>query len=121
MNAAVNSTLSKNHTVSITTTGRKTGQPRTIEIWFHRVDGRYYLSGLPGKRGWLANLLADPGFVIHFTESAGIGARARALPVTDPADRRRILTAIGRSSRLGDVDTLIAGSPLVEFVIDEQA
>jgi F420H(2)-dependent quinone reductase len=63
VNAAVEGALSKDRTISITTTGRKTRQPRTVEIWFHRVDGRYYLSGLPGRRDWLANLLADPGFV----------------------------------------------------------
>jgi deazaflavin-dependent oxidoreductase (nitroreductase family) len=113
------SALSRDRTVRITTTGRKTRQPRTVEIWFHRVGGRYYLSGLPGKRDWLANLLADPHFVFSFTESAIVRASARAWPVDDPADRRRILTAIGQSSRLGNVDALIVGSPLIEFVIDE--
>jgi predicted dinucleotide-binding enzyme len=44
VNTAVRSALSSDHTVSITTTGRKTRQPRTVEIWFHRVDGRYYLT-----------------------------------------------------------------------------
>ena len=27
----------------LTTTGRRSGQPREIEIWFTSRDGRYYL------------------------------------------------------------------------------
>ena len=26
-------------TIDITTTGRRSGQPRRVEVWFHRVDG----------------------------------------------------------------------------------
>jgi deazaflavin-dependent oxidoreductase (nitroreductase family) len=70
VNTSVQTALDGDRTVSITTTGRKTGQPRTAEIWFHRVGGCYYLSGLPGRRGWLANLLAEPGFTVHFREPA---------------------------------------------------
>jgi hypothetical protein len=42
--------------VDITTTGRRTGLPRRIEIWFQRVNGRYYLSTLPGTHveDWIA-------------------------------------------------------------------
>jgi hypothetical protein len=32
-------------TVEITTTGRRTGQPRRIETWRYRADGRYWLTG----------------------------------------------------------------------------
>jgi F420H(2)-dependent quinone reductase len=42
--------------IDITTTGRKTGEPRRIEIWFHRLDGRYFITGAPGRpRDWYAN------------------------------------------------------------------
>ncbi len=44
-----------------TTTGRRTGRPREIEIWFTRRDGRYYLVAEHGERaGWVLNLRADP-------------------------------------------------------------
>ncbi|PYM65072.1 MAG: hypothetical protein DMD79_05420 [Candidatus Rokuibacteriota bacterium] len=44
----------------LTTTGRRTGQPREIEIWFTRHGGRYYLVAETGERAqWIRNLRAD--------------------------------------------------------------
>ena len=44
----------------LTTTGRRSGRPRQIEIWFTRHDGRYYLVAEHGRRAhWVQNLLAD--------------------------------------------------------------
>ena len=52
--------------IDITTKGRKTGQPHRIEIVFHNVGGRLYVSGMPGfKRSYIANLTADPHFTFH--------------------------------------------------------
>jgi hypothetical protein len=47
-------------TVDITTTGRRSGTPQRIETWFYRADDVVYLSGMPGRRGWVANLRAHP-------------------------------------------------------------
>jgi hypothetical protein len=47
-------------TIDVTTLGRCSGIPRRIEVWFHRVDGRWYLTGMPGPRSWYANLRANP-------------------------------------------------------------
>ena len=45
----------------LTTTGRRTGLPREIEIWFTRRDGRYYVVSEHGERArWVQNFLADP-------------------------------------------------------------
>ena len=45
----------------LTTTGRRTGLPREIEIWFTRHDDRYYLVAETGERAqWVRNLRADP-------------------------------------------------------------
>src|SRR4051812_19939652 len=64
---SVRAALSRGGTIDITTTGQRTGQPRRIEIVFHRIDGRMWISGLPRprKRAWLANLEADPHLVVH--------------------------------------------------------
>src|SRR5438034_5182945 len=44
----------------LTTTGRRTGQPREIEIWFTRQAGRYYVVAETGERAqWVGNILAD--------------------------------------------------------------
>jgi deazaflavin-dependent oxidoreductase (nitroreductase family) len=45
----------------LTTTGRRSGLPRRIEIWFTRHRSRYYLVAEHGpKARWVQNILADP-------------------------------------------------------------
>jgi len=45
----------------LTTTGRRSGLPRRIEIWFTRHEGRYYLVAEHGRKAhWVQNLLAEP-------------------------------------------------------------
>ena len=45
----------------LTTTGRKSGNPHRIEIWFGVSDGRIYLmSGGREKSDWVQNLIAEP-------------------------------------------------------------
>src|ERR1051326_4244041 len=86
--------LAEGRTIDITTTGRKSGQPRRIETWFHNLDGRIYLTGTPGKRDWYANLVAHPEFQFHLKEGLSADLAARARPIADPAERRAVLTPI---------------------------
>src|SRR5207302_6778686 len=53
--------------VDISTTGRKSGEERRIEIVLHNIGGRLYISGQPSRkrRGWLSNLEASPNFTLH--------------------------------------------------------
>jgi len=45
----------------LTTTGRRTGLPRKIEIWFTTRRGRYYLVAEHGQRAnWVRNIRAEP-------------------------------------------------------------
>ena len=46
---AENATMAE-RTIDITTTGRRSGEPRRIEICFYRFDGAIYLSGIPAAR-----------------------------------------------------------------------
>lgn len=118
-------------TVDITTTGRRSGKPRRIEIWFYRVGQSIYLSGLPGKKDWYVNLLADPRFTFHLKHGVVADLPARAVPVTDAGERRRIFGAIvddlnqpsnpGRISQPTSVADWLAGSPLVEVAFDGPA
>lgn len=44
----------------LTTTGRKTGLPRRIEIWFVEHDGRLYVVSERGREAhWVENLARD--------------------------------------------------------------
>ena len=45
----------------LTTRGRRTGRPHTIEVWFGVRDGRaYMLSGGGERSDWVRNLQRDP-------------------------------------------------------------
>jgi deazaflavin-dependent oxidoreductase (nitroreductase family) len=64
------------------TTGRRSGLPRQIEIWFTRRDERYYvISEHHHNAHWVQNLLANPR-VRWRVGSATLTGRAR---VIDPA------------------------------------
>ncbi|MGW4907905.1 nitroreductase/quinone reductase family protein [Streptomyces sp. NPDC004270] len=115
-------------TIDITTVGRRSGAPRRIEVWFHHIGGRWYLSGVPGLRDWYANLRADPRFVVHLKHGVTADLPATAGPV-DEATRRRVITEIldlqnrpqlaARAGRRQNLDEWLAGSPLVEIVFDD--
>jgi deazaflavin-dependent oxidoreductase (nitroreductase family) len=54
----------------LTTTGRRSGQPREIEIWFTRHAGRYYVIAEHGDQAhWVQNLRANPQVHIRIAGS----------------------------------------------------
>ena len=117
--------LASDQVIDITTTGRKSGQPRRIEIWYHRLDGRYYITGTPGRpRDWYANLVAHPAFTFHLKESATADLPATARPVTETAEREKVLDGIlaalsGMTAVAGhEPAEWVASSPLVEVTFD---
>jgi deazaflavin-dependent oxidoreductase (nitroreductase family) len=119
MDAGIQQALAQDRVIDITTTGRKSGLPRRIEIWFHRVGGHYYITGLPGKRDWYANLQANPEFTFHLKESVKADLPARALPVLERDRRWAILGAIiGSLDRTADLQRWVDESPLVEVFLD---
>ena len=81
--------------VDVTTTGRRTGLPRRIEIFFYHVAGRTYLcSGTVDRPSWYENLVADPALTFHLKHGVRADLPATARPVTDEAERREVLAHI---------------------------
>ena len=118
----VRDALSRGGVIDITTIGRKSGQPRRLEIVFHNIDGRLYVSGMPGfKRNYLANLEADPHFIFHLKGPVRADLAATARIITEPAERREVLPHIARTWKRDDVETMVEGSPLFEVTIDGTA
>jgi deazaflavin-dependent oxidoreductase (nitroreductase family) len=114
--------LSRGHLIDITTTGRQSGKPRRIELVFHTFDGRIYISGMPGfKRSWIANLEAQPEFTFHLKGAVSADLPARARVITDPAERRAVLTKVAQAWRRNDVDVMVESSPLIEVEILDRA
>jgi hypothetical protein len=115
MDEAIQQALRHDRTIDITTRGRLSGRPQRIEIWFHNLDGRLYITGLPGRRDWFANLQANPDFTFHLKQSVEADVPARARPVTDPDERRAVLAPVlHRLGRDDQLDDWLARSPLVE-------
>ena len=117
------SALSRGGTIDITTTGRKSGQPRRIEIVFHNVGGKIFISGIPSKnrRGWIGNLEASPRFTFHLKGATSADLPATARVITDEAERRAILPAIARNWKRNDLEVMVEYSPLIEVTLDDLA
>ena len=105
--------------IDMTTTGRKSQKPRRLEIVLHNIDSHLYISGAPSRqrRGWLANLEADPKLTIHLKRGVVADLPATAREITDPAERRRVLEGIARHWNRGDVDVMMQYSPLIEVTM----
>ena len=90
MNDAIRAALTQGGLIDLTTTGRRTGEPRRVEIVFHAIDGRIVISGMPRreKRAWLANIEADPRVTIHLKRDVVADLPGAARVVTDEAERR---------------------------------
>jgi deazaflavin-dependent oxidoreductase (nitroreductase family) len=118
-------------TIDITTTGRRSGQPRRLETVFYRFEDSIYLSGLPGERprAWLLNLAAEPRFTFHLKHDVVADLPATATVITDPDERRRVLATFVEdfNERHGAdspwphavIDDWVARSPLAKVSFDE--
>jgi deazaflavin-dependent oxidoreductase (nitroreductase family) len=112
--------LADDPTVDMTTTGRRSGLPRRIEIWMLDVDGRFFITGTPGRRDWLANLRGDPSLVIHLKRHAHLDLFARAIQVTDAETRRAVLEHLSAAwyRTQEPLDVLVETAPIVEVMFD---
>jgi deazaflavin-dependent oxidoreductase (nitroreductase family) len=122
MDSQVQHALEHDELIDISTEGRKSGQPHRIEIRFHNIDGRLYITGRPTRpRHWYANMLTHPEFTFHLKQSTRADLPARATAIRDQTVRRQILTAIHQKlGRYQDIEEWVARSPLVavELLVD---
>ena len=75
----------------LTTTGRVSGEPREIEIWFG-LDGPalYMLSGGRDRSNWVKNLLREPRVTVRIADRT-LDGRARVVADPDEDARAREL------------------------------
>ncbi|MEO5704818.1 MAG: nitroreductase/quinone reductase family protein [Candidatus Limnocylindrales bacterium] len=117
---AIRSALKHGHTIDITTIGRRSGEPRKIEMTFHSFDGHLYISGMPNPdktRAWLENMRVTPAFTFHLKQLVQADLPATAREITEDPERREVMTKVaevwGR-----DVEPMMTQSPLVEVTVE---
>lgn len=70
------------------TVGRRTGEPRELEIWFAAEDDRVYLlSGGRDRAHWVRNLRENPAVRLRFGDRWLPGTARTIDDPSDPADR----------------------------------
>ena len=127
MNERTFNALHRSQVIDLTTTGRRTGRPRKIEIFLHDKDGLLFISGMPRAdrtRDWIHNITADPQVVVHLKQRIAVDIPATARVVADPAERRPLMAAAAERWGRTDVDEMVQHSPLVVLTVadaDERA
>jgi deazaflavin-dependent oxidoreductase (nitroreductase family) len=116
---AIAGALKHGHLIDITTTGRNTREPRRLEIMFHNIGGRLFISGTPARkrRSWLANLDADPHLTFHLKGKVRADLPATARIIEDEAERREILPHVARAWNRNDLEQMVRYSPLIEVTL----
>jgi len=72
----------------LTTVGRRSGQPRDVELWFAQRDGCYYVIAEYYTAHWVLNLRADPQ--VHFSiQSEAFEGHARIVDASADASLNR--------------------------------
>ncbi len=116
----VRAAVTKDPTIDITTTGRHSGDARRIEIWLLAIDERFFITGSPGRRGWLANVRNDPRVVVHVKNGLQADLVAWGHEVTDETTRRMVLSHEAASwyRTQAPIERLLVESPLIEIMFD---
>jgi deazaflavin-dependent oxidoreductase (nitroreductase family) len=124
MDDRVRQALQRGQLVDMTTIGRRTGLPRRVELVYHNIGGRLYISGRADprrKRAWLVNLEANPRLTLHLKGAVRADLPATARVIDDESVRRALLADIGRAWRVADIEPMVRYSPLIEVVPDDLA
>ena len=119
---AIRRLLDRGGLIDITTTGRRSGEPRRLEIVFHNIDGRLIITGRPSRRtrSWIQNLAADPRMTFHVKGPLRADLPAHARVITDPKEREAIADWVTTNAWPGmNAESMAAYSPMIEVTLDE--
>jgi deazaflavin-dependent oxidoreductase (nitroreductase family) len=83
-------------TVVLTTTGRRSGRPRSTPVNYWEADGVFYvIAGSGTYADWYRNLVAQPEVEVQVGRRR---LRAIASPLTDPREKAHALWLFGQHS-----------------------
>ena len=101
---AVDASLASESYCYLTTTGRVSGKPREIEIWFG-LDGDtlYMLSGGGERSNWVKNLTRDPEVRVRIRDQSLEGTARIVTDQDEDARARRLLLEKYTAGYSGDL------------------
>jgi deazaflavin-dependent oxidoreductase (nitroreductase family) len=120
MDENLTTALHQSQVIDLTTTGRRTGRPRRIEIFLHAEDGQLFITGMPRAertRDWIHNVTADPHVLLHLKQSVAADVPATARVISDPRERRPFIEAAARRWGRTDVEDMLQHSPLIVLTV----
>lgn len=103
--------------IHLTSTGARSGRPSRIEIWAWWFEDRYLITGLIGKRDWMANVTAKPSVTVHLR---GYDLPGTATSIDDVDFKRRFFTTSDSAwdSSQSELEHLVDQAPMIEIVFD---
>jgi deazaflavin-dependent oxidoreductase (nitroreductase family) len=104
----------------LTTRGRRTGRPHTIEIWFVVIGASAYLmAGGLDRADWVRNLIADSQVTLRVGEESW-PAQARVVEedTVEDAEARRLMLAKYSTPGTGDLDSWGRSALVVAVDVD---
>ena len=100
----------------LTTTGRRSGQPHAVELWFVRREGKVYVAtDMCRLRDWCANLLRNPQARV---EIGGQTSACRARLVEEPELKQQVTML--RRQKYGSAWASLT-SDIIELITEEKA
>jgi deazaflavin-dependent oxidoreductase (nitroreductase family) len=121
---AIRTALHHSQVIDLTTTGRRTGLQRRIEIFLHDEDGQLFITGIPRAhrtRDWIYNIRADPRVIVHLKRSVVADIPATARVITDPHERLPLMEAAAKRWGRTDVAEMLQHSPLIVLSVGEDS
>jgi deazaflavin-dependent oxidoreductase (nitroreductase family) len=114
LDSATTARLARIRTIDLTTLGRRSGRPATVEIWWFHSEDRFIVTGTPGRRDWYANVLANPTVQVRARSEEYQG---RAKVVNDREFRQRFFTdgAARWYSTQSQLNSLVERAPMIEI------
>jgi deazaflavin-dependent oxidoreductase (nitroreductase family) len=111
MSAIDFATLERHWNCKLTARGRKSGEPRTVTIWFALGDGKVFLTGDAKGPNWLRNARAHPDIALQIG-STRLRGHARVVEDHAEADsvrqrfvRRYLMARLARMVGTGYTDS----------------
>ncbi|GMQ99053.1 MAG: hypothetical protein BMS9Abin17_1599 [Acidimicrobiia bacterium] len=115
----LNGDLEQHDFAYLTTSGRVTGQPHRVEIWFVIVDGFLWVNSGGGRRSdWVKNLIGDPRVVVEVGNDCWSGTGTLRDDLAEHPARKRLAARYQGWSEDQPLSQWATESLLIRFEVD---